>query len=267
VHLSNHPGSHPGEAVDHPPGLPSAPLALSGVEAVVRLEGVVVRLAGTEVLHGLTLGVRRGAVTGLLGPSGSGKTTLLRVVAGVQRVHAGRVLVGDEPPGSPWVRRRLGYMAQGGAVYPDLTAEENVRYFASLCGQPRRRAREVLAEVGLAGEAHRLVGRLSGGQRARVSLAAALVNRPPLLLLDEPTVGQDPLLREELWSRFRALAEAGTTLLVSSHVMDEAGRCDRLLLLRDGALLADTTPQRLRADTGTDDLDTAFVRLVRSGRA
>jgi ABC-2 type transport system ATP-binding protein len=203
-------------------------------------------------------------VTGLLGPSGSGKTTLMRALLGVQQVRSGEVTVLGEPAGSPGLRRRVGYVTQAPSVYEDLTVRENVRFFASLYGMSTLEAEAAIADVGLGDAAGQLVRDLSGGQQGRASLACALVGCPEVLVLDEPTVGLDPVLRVELWDRFHALARAGTTLIVSSHVMDEAGRCDRLLLLRDGELLADSTAAQLRTDAGSEDLEQAFVNLVRA---
>jgi ABC-2 type transport system ATP-binding protein len=225
---------------------------------------LVVDRGRRRVLHGISFAVPTGEVTGLLGPSGSGKTTLMRAIVGVQKVHSGDVIVLGEPAGSAALRERVGYVTQSPSVYADLTVRENVRYFASLYGLSSREADAALADVGLIDAAGQLVRDLSGGQQGRASLACALVGAPEVLVLDEPTVGLDPVLRVELWERFHALANAGTTLLVSSHVMDEAGRCDRLLLLREGVLLADSTPARLRADSGTEDLEEAFLRLVRA---
>ena len=219
------------------------------------------------MLPDLSLGVETGAVTGLLGPSGSGKSTLLRAIVGTQIVAGGDVTVLDLPAGSPPLRRRVGYVTQAASVYGDLTVRENLTYFARILGASRGRVTEIIDRVGLAGETDRVVSRLSGGQQARVSLATALLHAPELLVLDEPTVGLDPVLRRDLWDFFHELAAGGATLLVSSHVMDEADRCDRLLLLRDGALLASETPAGLRARTGCDDLDHAFLRLVESGAA
>jgi ABC-2 type transport system ATP-binding protein len=180
-------------------------------------------------------------------------------------VQSGTVTVLGEPAGSPGLRSRVGYVTQAPSVYPDLTVRENARYFAALYGQDAAAADAALADVGLADAAGQLVADLSGGQQGRASLACALVGAPELLVLDEPTVGLDPVLRVELWARFHALAAAGTTLVVSSHVMDEAGRCDRLLLMREGRLLSDSTPDELRGRTGTDDLEQAFLTLVGSG--
>jgi ABC-2 type transport system ATP-binding protein len=230
----------------------------------VSVADLVVDRGRRRVLHGLTFAVPAGEVTGLLGPSGSGKTTLMRALVGVQIVRSGEVTVLGEPAGSPDLRGRVGYVTQAPSVYADLTVRENARYFASLYGMSARAADAAIADVGLADAAGQLVRDLSGGQQGRVSLACALVGAPEVLVLDEPTVGLDPVLRVELWSRFHDLAAAGTTLIVSSHVMDEAGRCDRLLLLRDGEMLADSTPARLRVDGRSDDLEKAFLNLVRA---
>jgi ABC-2 type transport system ATP-binding protein len=230
----------------------------------ISVADLVVDRGRRRVLHGLTFGVPAGQVTGLLGPSGSGKTTLMRALVGVQIVRSGEVTVLGEPAGSPALRSRVGYVTQAPSVYADLTVRENARYFASLYGMSAREADAAIADVGLADAVGQLVRDLSGGQQGRVSLACALVGAPEVLVLDEPTVGLDPVLRVELWSRFHDLAAAGTTLIVSSHVMDEAGRCDRLLLLRDGELLADSTPERLRVDGRSDDLEKAFLNLVRA---
>ena len=214
------------------------------------------------MLPGISLAVARGVVTGLLGPSGCGKTTLMRAIVGVQRIESGTVRVLGEPAGSPSLRARVGYVTQAPSVYPDLTIRENLRYFARVLGAPSSEVDAVLATVRLKGEADRSVGRLSGGQRARVSLAAALLGEPEVLVLDEPTVGLDPLLRRELWGTFHALAADGVALLVSSHVMDEAAHCDQLLLMRGGALVATGTPAALRERTGVEDLSEVFVRLI-----
>jgi ABC-2 type transport system ATP-binding protein len=234
---------------------------------VIEVRGLRVVRGGAVVLPGLDLTVASGTVTGLLGPSGSGKTTLMRAVVGVQRVAAGEIRVLGEPAGSPSLRARIGYVTQAPSVYGDLSVAENLRYFARLLRVPAGRADAALQTVGLEGAAQQLVSRLSGGQRARASLATALLNEPPLLVLDEPTVGLDPVLRRDLWATFHRLAERGTTLLVSSHVMGEAALCDTLLLLRDGELLAAETPNELLARTGADSLDDAFLRLVEGREA
>ena len=207
----------------------------------VTVTDLVVDRGRRQVLNGLSFAVPPGQVTGLLGPSGSGKTTLMRAIVGVQQVRSGEVTVLGEPAGSADLRHRVGYVTQAPSVYDDLSVRENVRYFAALYGMRSAEADAAIADVGLADVAGQLVRDLSGGQLGRVSLACALVGSPEVLVLDEPTVGLDPVLRVDLWTRFHALADAGTTLIVSSHVMDEAGRCDRLLLLRDGDLIADST--------------------------
>ncbi|MFF2554433.1 ABC transporter ATP-binding protein [Nocardia sp. NPDC058058] len=215
-----------------------------------------------QVLHEITFAVPPGSVTGLLGPSGSGKTTLLRAIVGVQRIRSGSVTVLGHPAGTAELRRRVGYVTQQPSVYGDLTIRQNARYFAKIQGTGAASADAAIRDVGLADIADRMVDDLSGGQRARVSLACALLAHPDVLILDEPTVGLDPVLRRDIWAQFHDLAEAGTTLLVSSHVMDEADRCERLLLLRDGRLLADETPADLRTATGAQDLEEAFLRLI-----
>jgi ABC-2 type transport system ATP-binding protein len=232
------------------------------VTAIVVQDLRVIR-GGAVVLPGLTCTVAPGTVTGLIGPSGSGKTTLIRAIVGVQRVAGGSVDVLGEPAGSRPLRSRVGYMTQAPSVYSDLTVRENLRFFARVLGASAEAVERAIGQVSLRPEAGRVVSRLSGGQRARVSLATALLGEPALLVLDEPTVGLDPVLRDSLWTLFHALAERGTTLLVSSHVMDEAERCDDLLLLREGNLLAQATPAALRAQTGATGLDEAFLRLIR----
>ena len=214
-----------------------------------------------EILHGLDLNLAPGTITGLLGPSGCGKTTLMRTVVGVQR-YRGRLEVLGHSPGAAAVRGRVGYVTQGQAVYRDLTARQNLRYFASLAGSRARDLNEVLDVVGLTALADRPVSTYSGGEAGRVSLACALVADPDLLVMDEPTVGLDPVTREELWSTFHALAERGATLLVSSHVMDEAFRCDQVLLMRSGRILAATTAKDLLASTGADTVDAAFLAVI-----
>ena len=221
---------------------------------------------GKPAVADVTLRVRRGTVTGLLGPSGSGKTTLMRSIVGVQVVAAGRVIVLGSPAGSRSLRRRVGYVTQAPSVYADLSVRENLAYFARVLDADEGAIARVLELVGLSGFERRIVGTLSGGELSRVSLGTALLGDPELLVLDEPTVGLDPLLRRDLWTTFRELAAAGATLLVSSHVMDEAARCDRLLLMRNGEIIADESPQMLREQTGCDDLDGAFLALVEGRR-
>jgi ABC-2 type transport system ATP-binding protein len=213
---------------------------------------------------GVDLDVAAGSVTGLLGPSGCGKSTLMRSIVGVQRIDGGDVQVLGLPAGSAALRRRVGYVTQAPSVYSDLSVIENLRYFAAILDAPRSDPARVIGQVGLAGRERDQAGRLSGGQRARVSLAAALLGQPELLVLDEPTVGLDPALRQELWTVFHRLAGDGVTLLISSHVMDEASRCTRLLLMRDGQIIADDTPGALLARTGAADVEGAFLKLIKA---
>jgi len=235
--------------------------------AAVAVQGLHVRRGGRPVLHGLSFAVAAGSVTGLLGPSGCGKTTLIRAIVGVQKVEGGRVEVFGAAAGSPPLRARVGYVTQAPSVYRDLTVRENLRYFARVLGAPHERIEAAIGTVALEGQAEQVVSSLSGGQSARVSLATALLGEPDLLVLDEPTVGLDPVLRRDLWGAFRDLAAAGTTLLVSSHVMEEAEHCDELLLMRDGDLLAMESPASLRARTGREQLDHAFLALIEEREA
>jgi ABC-2 type transport system ATP-binding protein len=232
----------------------------------IAVEDLRVVRGGRPVIQSLTWAVPTGRIVGLLGPSGCGKTTLMRALVGVQMLEGGTVTVLDLPAGHPKLRERVGYMTQSPSVYGDLTVTENLRYFAAVIGTRRTDQRaevaRVLSLVDLHSHATARVDQLSGGQRSRVSLAAALVGHPELLVLDEPTVGLDPVLRRDLWAIFRRLADSGTTLLISSHVMDEAGRCDRLLLMREGGVLADDTLDGVLAGTGADDIESAFLTLV-----
>jgi ABC-2 type transport system ATP-binding protein len=230
----------------------------SGVE----VSGLRVVRGGNEVLRDLSFSVEPGEVTGLLGPSGCGKTTLMRAIVGVQRVAGGSVTVFGQRAGSPPLRRRLGYVTQAPSVYADLTVAENLRFFADVLGVGADRVDACVQVVDLESERNRVVARLSGGQRSRVSLAVALLGEPDLIVLDEPTVGLDPVLRKDLWETFHRLADQGAAVFVSSHVMDEATRCDRLLLMRDGRIIADDTPTALLEKTGAGDIETAFLDLV-----
>ncbi|MFG1815985.1 ABC transporter ATP-binding protein [Kribbella sp. NPDC049174] len=228
----------------------------------VSCRDVVVVRGDREVLHGVGFDLQTGTVTGLLGPSGCGKTTLIRAIVGLQAKVTGDIAVLDQPAGAPKLRGRIGYVTQEPSVYGDLSVTENLRFFAAVLGVPADDVERVIDAVDLRSHADERVDRLSGGQRSRASLAAALLGSPDLLVLDEPTVGLDPVLRRDLWNLFHTLADAGATLLVSSHVMDEAVRCDRLLLMRDGDLLADDTPQALLDSVGTDDIEQVFLTLI-----
>jgi ABC-2 type transport system ATP-binding protein len=230
--------------------------------AAITVRDLRVRRGGKPVLPGLSCEVAPGTVTGLLGPSGSGKKTLMRSIVGVQVVESGDVSVDGLPAGSPALRRRIGYVTQAPSVYTDLTVRENLRYFARILGAPAGRIEETIATVALGGQARQVVHTLSGGERSRVSLATALLGQPDVLVLDEPTVGLDPVLRRDLWRTFHELADDGTTLLVSSHVLDEASRCDELLLLRDGRIVFTGTPEELLGRTVADNLEDAFLALA-----
>lgn len=232
-----------------------------GPVAVTGRDVAVVR-GDREVLHGVDFDLTTGSVTGLLGPSGCGKTTLIRAIVGLQAKVSGTVEVLGSPAGSRVLRGRIGYVTQEPSVYADLTVTENLRFYAAVLGVPKHDVDRVIEAVALTSHADARVDRLSGGQRSRVSLAAALLGEPELLVLDEPTVGLDPVLRRDLWDLFHRLAKDGATLLVSSHVMDEAVRCDRLLLMREGELLADETPDDLLERSGADDVEQAFLTLI-----
>jgi len=228
----------------------------------VDVRDLLVVRGGRRAVDGVTFQALAGEVTGLLGPSGCGKSSLMRSVVGVQVVAGGDVTVLGRPAGSAELRHRVGYVTQAPSVYDDLTVAENVRYFARVLGVDPADGDRVVRLVDLEGHRDARAGRLSGGQRSRVSLAVALLGAPELLVLDEPTVGLDPVLRRDLWALFHRLAADGTAVLVSSHVMDEAERCDRLVLMREGRLVADDTPGGLRARTGALDVESAFLALV-----
>ncbi len=228
----------------------------------VTLRDLTVRRGSHDVLRHVDLALPRGSITGLLGPSGCGKTTLIRSIAGLQRLRGGSVDVLGAPPGSRDNRRRVAYVTQTTSVYADLGVRQNLRYTAALVGADHDAVEEALADVDLIDRADSLVSTLSGGQRTRVSLACALLARADLYLLDEPTVGLDPVLRRDLWVLFRSLCDRGATLLVSSHVMDEAARCDQVVLLRDGGIVSHSTPSELLDRTGASDLESAFLAIA-----
>jgi len=238
----------------------------NSAQPAIRIEGLHIVRGGLAVIRGVDMRVEPGELVGLLGPSGSGKTTVMRAVVGVQQHVTGTVEVLGLPAGHPSLRDRVGYVTQAPSVYTDLSITENLRYFAAVLHAPASDVDRALADVDLAPQANQLVGSLSGGQLARVSLASALLGAPEVLVLDEPTVGLDPVLRRDLWALFHRLADAGITIFVSSHVMDEATRCNRLFLMRTGRFLAEDTPAGLLRQTGADDIETAFLRLIDAAR-
>ncbi|MGD0196084.1 MAG: ABC transporter ATP-binding protein [Candidatus Dormibacteria bacterium] len=233
----------------------------------IEIDRLTVIRGGRRALGEISMGVAEGSVTGLLGPSGSGKTTLIRSIVGVQKITSGSVRVLGLPAGSATLRPRVGYVTQDLSVYRDLTVRGNLRYFAAILGVKRERVDQVLEEVSLSDRAEARVSTLSGGQQSRVSLATALLGEPRVLILDEPTAGLDPVLREDLWTLFQRLAASGVTLLISSHVMEEAMRCQRVLLLRDGRLLVDDTPHGLLQRTGEAEMDAAFLHIIHQTEA
>jgi ABC-2 type transport system ATP-binding protein len=232
------------------------------MESAITLRDVRVVKNGRPILDGVSAEIAKGQITGMLGPSGAGKTTLMRVIVGLQKPASGSAEVFGHAAGSAGLRKTISYMTQAVSVYPDLTLRENLRFFAAMTDAPAGRVAEVIETVDLKRQAKQLVGTLSGGEQSRVSLAIALLARPQLLVLDEPTVGLDPVLRKRLWQLFSELASGGTTLLVSSHVMDEAAHCDRLLLLREGTLLAHGTPNELKRRSGARSIEESFIQLV-----
>jgi ABC-2 type transport system ATP-binding protein len=231
-------------------------------DPAIEIRDLHVRRGGKVILPGIWLRVPPGRVTGLLGPSGSGKTTLMRAIVGVQIVERGQVTVLGQPAGTPALRRRVAYVTQAPSVYADLTVEENLHYFARILRAPRQRIEEVIRLVGLTGQTRQVAHTLSGGEISRASLAVALLGKPELLVLDEPTVDVDPILRRELWQTFYGLAEDGASLLVSSHVMDEAARCHELVLMRSGQIIAAGSPDELLERSHSDQLEDAFVALA-----
>jgi ABC-2 type transport system ATP-binding protein len=239
----------------------------TGRPPAVTVQNLTVVRGKRTALDDVTVRIASGTITGILGPSGCGKSTLIRSIVGTQVIASGSVTVLGKPAGCAELRHRVGYVTQDATIYPDLRVIDNVRYFASLYGSGVKAADEAVANVGLADHRTALCANLSGGQRTRASLACALVAHPDLLVLDEPTVGLDPVLRVDLWEQFDHLAGQGTTLLISSHVMDEADHCADLLLLREGRLLAHTTPAALREDTGCQSLEEAFLSVIRDSTA
>ena len=232
------------------------------VSATVVCEQLNVTREKNQILHDLNLEIPRGLIMGLLGPSGSGKTTLMRAMAGLQVIESGQIRVLDLPAGSKALRHKIAYSTQSASVYSDLTCLENIKYFAALYDHNEKTPEQILDDVDLTSSAKQMARSLSGGERARLALATTLVGAPELLILDEPTVGLDPVLRVQLWKLFNRLAEQGKTLLVSSHVMEEADSCHDLILLRNGRVLAQGTPTALRVRTGKSRMDEVFINLI-----
>lgn len=232
------------------------------VSAAICAINLNVQRGKSHILHDLTVEIPRGVIMGLLGPSGSGKTTLMRSIVGLQRITSGEIQILDLPAASKPLRSKIGYSTQSASVYSDLTCIQNIRYFAALYPHNEKSPEEILEDVDLSRNADQMAESLSGGERARLALATTLVGTPELLILDEPTVGLDPVLRVQLWALFNKLAAQGKTLLVSSHVMDEADTCHQLILLREGRVLAQGTPTELRARTGKSRMDEVFISLI-----
>ena len=229
--------------------------------SAINFDQVDVTIKGKPILQAINGSIEAGLITGVLGPSGAGKTTLIRSLLGLQSVHRGKIEVFGTTAGHKALHSQIGYVTQAASVYTDLTVDENLRYFASLLGQPASQTHQVLKTVDLEPQQHQLVGSLSGGQMARVSLAVALLGQPKLLVLDEPTVGLDPLLRQNLWNTFRTLAQQGTTIIITSHAMDEAQKCDQIWFLRQGRLLAAETSASILRQTKSQTMEQAFLKL------
>lgn len=232
----------------------------------VEIDNLSVILGDKQVLKNVSVNIPQGKIVGLLGPSGAGKTTLIRTILGLQKFSKGNVSVLGLPPGKKDLLSKTGYISQGLSIYPDLTVAENIRYFASLIDAKKSKD-TVIREVELQSHKNRMVRTLSGGEKARTALAIALLGEPELLLLDEPTVGLDPVLRQKMWAKFSRLAEDGITVVVSSHVMDEADKCDEILFIREGRLLAGGTKTAILQQTKADSMEEAFLKLAkRSGK-
>lgn len=233
------------------------------METSIKIKNLSVVLGGRfKALHDISIELPTGKVIGFIGPSGAGKTTLIRSIVGRQKIAEGSIMLGDLPAGSAGLRRQVGYMPQQAAAYADLTVSQNLGYFAKMKGLGKDAAETAIKEVDLGHQAGQLVSTLSGGQKSRVSLGIALLGKPKVLILDEPTVGVDPVLRRQLWQLFRNLTDSGATLIVSSHVMDEASRCDDLVLIRDGRVLAHDTPSAFREKTGSKTVEEGFLKIV-----
>ncbi len=227
------------------------------------VNNLCVKRDGNPIILDLSFEIRKGSIAGILGPSGSGKTTIFRAIVGVQEITSGKITVLGKPAGSKDLRNRIGYLTQSASIYADLTVSENLRYFSKILGTSEISVDEIIDLVDLGKNIKQLASTLSGGERARLALATALLGKPDVIILDEPTVGLDPLLRIELWKVFRLLGEQGKTLLLSSHSMDEADLCDSLVLLREGKILAQGSPAQLKSETGETQMESVFISLVK----
>jgi len=233
--------------------------------ACIRLDRVCRTFGIKEVIKEISLQVDRSDIFGLLGPSGSGKTALVKMIAGIDEATSGDVYVLGERMPKLSHMQQIGYMGQSDALYAELTAQENLEFFCALYGlggaDKKRRMQEVMELVNLGAHMKQQVARYSGGMKRRLSLAVALLHQPPVLILDEPTVGIDPVLRQSIWSELEQLSRSGTTIVVTTHVMDEAERCGQLGMIRDGTLIAAGTPEALKKDTGSVTLEQAFLHF------
>ena len=249
----------------------SAAQAPHETEPLVSLEDVHKRFGKQEVLCGIDLELEAGLITGLLGPSGCGKTTLVNLIVGSLIATSGKITVLGKPAPPRSVRPEMGFMPQSEALYNDLTAQENLRFFGSLYGLSRKHLDEaipkVLGLVHLEDQGKKVVSSFSGGMKRRLSLAIALLHNPRLLVLDEPTIGLDPLHRVELWQSFHDLADAGATLFITTHVMDEAACCDRIIMLHDGQIIAQGTAEEIIRSAGASTLEEAFLSFEKREEA
>ena len=233
------------------------------LKAIVAMQHISKAFGKQQVLKNIRLDIQEGEIFGLLGPSGAGKTTLVKQLVGLDLPSSGEIYLFQEKMPSLKLIERVGYMAQSDALYGELSAKENLQFFASLYGlkgkKQKQRINEVMEIVQLTDHLTKLVSNYSGGMKRRLSLAISLLHKPKLLILDEPTVGIDPVLRKSIWKTFHNLKKNGTTIIVTTHVMDEADKCDRLGLMRDGSLIAVGTPKELKEQTNSETIEEAFL--------